>query len=297
METKRFSRKQTQSGASPVLISNGKFMRLAVIIFIIMISVTACVKERSGADTAADLQDTDTITAYFFYEEFCDTCDDEEMKFHSIIQEKLPLDFLIMYPNRFLMFNVNQNTGRQMYAKITDDMALDRDSLELPLLIVAGHVFQGYDNIRSNIQEYFLTAAEDHFLYNKPYNPKYKKTGENLFDDYSVNPAHISIVYFYRVLCPGCNEIEPFIFYLPKTFFTDGAAVPLDVIRINTSSGNNKERLAAFYEAWQVPDEDRHHPIIFFSGSYLSGAEMIMANMDEHLKKPREEWKLLRIEK
>ena len=233
------------------------------------------------------------INAYFFYEELCGTCREDETRFFSILQEYLPQEERDRYPHNFNSVNIFETQGRFLYEQVTEDLGLDRSFLSTPFLVLGGRVYQGYDNISTNIREAYLTAAEDMYIYNRPYNPRLRKTGDNLFDDYPENPDHKTLVYFYRVTCPECAQVTPIINALPSTILVDGKEQPLDIIRINTRSGNNSERVMAFFEAWQVPDKDRMVPIVFLSGSYLAGLENISAELENQLIIEEQPWRLL----
>ena len=254
---------------------------------------SAVPQAQAGSSENAGPQEA--INAYFFYEELCDLCHGDIDRFTSILQKELPLAERNQYPHNIQMYNIQESMGRSRYVQITDEMGLDRDNLETPFLILGGRVFQGYDSISTNIEEAYLTAAEDLYVNHRPYNPRTKKTGDNLFDDYSVNPDHVTIVYFYRITCPDCIQVKPVVDGLPKTVITNGKELPLDIIRINTRSGNNGERIAAFFETWQVPDEDRMVPIIFFSDSYLAGVDAIKAKLQQCLSEVPKPWRLLPV--
>ena len=140
--------------------------------------------------------------------------------------------------------------------------------------------------------EAFLTAGEDIFINKRFYNPALRKSGEKLFEDYSLQDNQVNMVCFYRIVCPDCKQIAPIIDNLPASVMVNGKSLPLNLIRINTRSGNNNERIAAFFEKYQVPDRDRQVPIIFFADSYLSGTESIRAGLYEELTNPVYENKL-----
>jgi len=233
------------------------------------------------------------IEGYFFYEELCASCTNDIDRFASILQENLPMAERDQYPNSFRSFNIHETIGRTRYVELTGELGLDRSLLETPFFVIGGRVFQGYDSISSNIREAYLTAAEDLYVYKRPYNPRTKKTGPVLFDDYPVNPDHVTLVYYYRITCQECARTTPVIDALPKTVQVNGKERPLDIIRINTRSGNNNERIAAFFEAWQVPDKDRMVPIVFFSDSYLAGIDAISAGLQRNLSRTPAPWKLL----
>ena len=104
---------------------------------------------------------TEKINIYFFYEELCGNCKDDEVKFISILQEKLPAPERNQYPNLFQTINIYETSGRGIYKQVTDELALDRGLLETPFLILGGRVYQGYDSISAHIRDAYLTAAED----------------------------------------------------------------------------------------------------------------------------------------
>jgi thiol-disulfide isomerase/thioredoxin len=275
------------------------FNRMATVLVLLLLPVCLFAlgsKDRAEAvsgGTAIEPELPQRIDAYFFYEELCGLCDADVDRFTSILQEKLPLAERDQYPHSFNIYNIHDTAGRARYVGVTDDLGLDRDILQTPLLIVGGRVYQGYDSIDTNIREAYLTAAEDLFVYKRPYNPRTRNTGARLFDDYPVNPDNVTVVYFYRITCPECAQTTPVIDALPKTVIVNGRERPLDIIRINTRSGNNGERVSAFFEAWQVPDRDRMVPIVFFSDSYLAGIDAISEGLQRNLSRNPIAWQLL----
>jgi hypothetical protein len=226
----------------------------------------------------------DRVDLYYFYEELCQSCDGAA-EFDAIAETQMA-DVRDRYPYAIHRINVFLRGNQDLYQELTDSLGLDRSALELPLLIAGGRVFSGNEGIAKNLREAFLTAGEDLFVYKRVYNPKEKKTGNRLFADYSIQPDHVSLVYFYRISCEECGKVSPFINSLPEDIMVDGKAVPLDIIRINTRSGNNAERIAAFFDQYQVPDGDRMVPIVFLAGTYLAGYEAITANLIPRLETP-----------
>ena len=263
------------------------------ILSVLLISGFLLTCAHNTANVPAPAPVPDRIYGYFFYDELCELCNEDETRFISILNERIPAAEREKYPHSMMTLNVYKRDDRSVFMQITNEMGLDRDNLTFPFLILGGRVFQGFNSINTNIREAFLTAAEDIFVHQRPYNPRYRKTGANLFDDYTVNPDNVTMVYFYRIVCPQCVEIEPYIDGLPATVMVNGRQRTLDIIRINTRSGNNNERIAAFFEAWQVPDSDRVVPIIFLSDSYLSGVNAITDGLEEALSRTPIPWKLL----
>ncbi|GHU78997.1 hypothetical protein FACS189462_4380 [Spirochaetia bacterium] len=217
-------------------------------------------------------------------------------EYYAILDEQIPGDVRERYPHDFLTYNVFQTVGKAEYERITDEMGFDRDSLSLPFMIAGGRVFQGLDTIKNNILEAYLTVGEELFVYKRVYSPAAKKTGPRLFEDYPVSADHANIVFFYRTTCPQCAQIIPVIDELAPSVTAGGVTYPLDITRFNTRAGNNNERISAFFEAYNVPDEDRLVPIIFFGDSYLTGVEPIKAELQSRLEKaPDPSSKILKL--
>ncbi|MDR2029385.1 MAG: hypothetical protein LBP93_07600 [Treponema sp.] len=248
---------------------------------------TGCNRETGGVPEPALLREADLperVELYYFYEELCQSCDGAA-EFDAIAAAELE-GVRDRYPYAIHRINVFLQGNQGLYQGMLDSLGLDRSAPELPLLIAGGRVFSGNEGIAKNLREAFLTAGEDLFVYKRVYNPAEKKTGDQLFDDYSIQPDHLSLVYFYRTTCGECGKVTPLINSLPEEITVGDRALPLDIIRMNTRSGNNSERIAAFFDQYQVPDEDRMVPIVFLADTYLAGYEAISAGLVPCLERP-----------
>ena len=219
----------------------------------------------------------DKVEMYYFYDELCGSCDGTEA-FDAIAEEAMA-GIRDMYPYEIYRVNVYSSAGKEQYRQICAEMGMDTQTFSLPLLVVGGRVFQGDETIARNMAEAFLVAGEDLFVNEMVYNPAQKKTGAALFEDYGVDGNAITVVYFYRITCEECRETTPVMDGLPQAV----AGIPVNVIRINTRSGNNGERINAFFEQYAVPDEDRMVPIAFTADGYFAGYEAISEGLADAL--------------
>lgn len=257
---------------------------------ILVFSLSAgCVREATPVpephtELSRDTELPERVELFYFYEELCQSCDGAA-EFDGIAETELA-GVRDRYPYAIHRINVFQQGNRELYRGMLDSLGLDESALELPLLIAGGRVFSGNEGIARNLREAFLTAGEDLFVYKRVYNPKERKTGDRLFADYRIQPDRVSLVYFYRITCEECGKVTPLINSLPENITVAGTALPLDIIRINTRSGNNSERIAAFFEQYQVPDEDRMVPIVFLADTYLAGFPSIAAGLIPALETP-----------
>ena len=227
----------------------------------------------TGPDTAEK-----KLVLSYFYEELCASCDGTEA-FRAAAEEELA-GARDTYPYEIRTVNVFGKEGRALWQREAAGYGVDPAKAAFPVLIAGGKMFQGETNIRENLREAFLTAGEDLFVYGKPYQPGPQKTGAALFEDIQFDSAAVTFVYFYRAVCEECGRTAPLIDALPKT---TASGIPVNVIRLNTRSGDNAERIAAFFATYAVPDEDRKVPIVFTGNGYLSGFDAIEAGLPSSL--------------
>lgn len=213
------------------------------------------------------------LALYYFYEELCGSCDGAEA-FDVMAAEALS-GVRELYPYDLYRVNVYTTTGEARYADVCAEMGIDPGLLTLPVLIAGGRVFQGDEAIAANLREAYLVAGEDMFVNDTPYNPAQKKTGAALFDDYAADPDAVTVVYFYRITCEECIQTAPLIDALPETVVIDGVERTVSIVRINTRSGNNGERVTAFFNGYDVPNDARMVPIAFTAGAYFAGHDAI----------------------
>lgn len=242
-----------------------------------------CLGVRAPARCEQSAALPDAVALYYIYDNLCGSCEDATEAFDAIAARDLaPLADETPYVLHRI--NVFSKAGRAQYGALVDALGLDAEQITLPALIAGGRVFEGEEAIERNLREAFLVAAEDLYTYGRVYIPGARKTGVRLFEDYAAPDDAVTVVYFYRITCDECNEAAPVIDGLPDTIpAADGGAAPVQVLRINTRSGNNGERIAAFFDAYGVPDEDRMVPIAFTRDAYFAGFAAIGAGLADAL--------------
>jgi len=249
-------------------------------IFSLVIIFAAC-GESSYASQEIIQQDLPgRIEMFFIYEETCASCDGTA-DFFALVNERLGDT---SYPYVIETINIFQSEGLAQFNELAQDLlGVEANTLALPVLIINGLAFQGMNAIGDNLYEAFLTAGHDLFQRGVVFNPRYQRTGDELFADYHADPNNVTLVYFYRIVCPACQEIAPLIEQLPATVEIDGNQVPVDLITMNTRSGNNRDRVMAMFEAYQVPDQYRRVPIIFTASGFYTGPENIEQMLEHYL--------------
>lgn len=224
------------------------------------------------AGGAAEAELPDKIEIFYFYENTCGSCDPEG-EFIEIFNTKLA-DVKALYPHELRCFNIFHDAGKKWLEDICGKYGLELGIAGYPLMIINSKVWIGQEQIAGNLLEAFLVAGEDIFDHKYVYYPSAEReTG--LFERTVPDPDSNTLVYFYRITCEECGQTKPVIDELPQEIEVDGGMVPVDVVRFNTRSGNNGDKIAAFFAAYNVPDEDKLVPIVFLADEYLAGYEQI----------------------
>lgn len=220
------------------------------------------------------------IEIYFFHDTACGSCNGTS-EFYSTFSEKLG-ENKKLYPYRINTVNVFKSWGRERMEQMLASISLSREDISLPLMIINGKAFSGTESIEKNMLEAFLTAGEDIFVYESVYTPSEKPAA--LFTDMKARPRNNTIVYFYRTVCDECNQTKPVIDSLPALVTVNNKETAVDIVRLNTRSGNNSDKIRAFFEAYNVPEKDQMVPIVFFTDTYLAGYDAIEALINGKLE-------------
>ena len=258
-----------------------RYLMLTLLVSLIGL-LAACTSSIDAGDshTPEEINLPDRIEMFFIYEENCSSCD-ETADFFALINEHIGDT---AYPYVIETINIYHAGGVGRFGELAQHLlGVESNALTLPVLIINGQAFQGMNSIRDNLHEAFLIAGHDLFTRGVVFNPRYMRTGPELFADFDANPSNITLVYFYRIVCPACQEIEPLLENLPSKVNIDGQCVSIDLVRINTRSGNNRERALAFFDAYNVPDEYRMVPIIFTASGFYTGPEKITQLLEESI--------------
>ncbi|GHU90425.1 hypothetical protein FACS189476_10500 [Spirochaetia bacterium] len=204
------------------------------------------------------------LDIYYFYEELCASC--EASPEGSLAQfiataERALEEVRGAYPYTLHTINIYNSGSRPLFERICAEAALDTNRIELPILISGGRSFIGFSEIEDGLRELYLSSGEAAF--------------GPLHTVAFADPARQTFVYFYRLDCDECAATSPLIDAASQSAFT--------VIRLNTRApGNNRERIYAFFDAYNVPDDRRMVPSIFLPDTYLSGEDEIRSYFSTH---------------
>ncbi|MCL2565784.1 MAG: hypothetical protein FWE24_08255 [Defluviitaleaceae bacterium] len=254
---------------------SGRIVKLgAPFIGLLLLCIAGCTStDYIETNLASNLPDR--IEIFYFYDEICTSCTND-FDFHELFHE-MAGDVSEMYPYMLIPVNVARTNGRRLFEETMASFGHSTNNINFPLMMVGSWLFQGEESIRNNIREAFLVEGEDIFVNEYVFNQLNPPTP--LHERFKIYAEHNTIIYFYRIVCPACIELEPFIDALPEYVAIDGENIPVNVVRINTRSGNNGNLVRAFLEYYNVPHEDQFVPIIFLRDMHLTGVERIRTEL------------------
>lgn len=217
------------------------------------------------------------VELYFLHDTDCATCATEE-EFYALLRERLG-DSRELYPMEVIACNVFQTGGALRAQEALTQYGIAPEDVRYPALLVHGRLYEGWDSIEKNLPEAYLTAGEELFVNEYIYNPV-TDGDKDLFDGLETpDDSKHAVVYFYRTVCQECSETTPLIDAMAGV---QVAGKEVQIVRLNSRSGRNGLRIAAFFEAYDVADEDQMVPIVFLAEGYLAGREQI-AGLEEAL--------------
>ncbi len=255
------------------------------LLLITCLCLTGCTPNVTSARASEAMPDK--IEIRYYYNQPCATCDDVG-EFVDLFNEKLG-DDKDRYPYELLTYNTFHEGDKDSFDKEMERLGVGSDildSLTGPVLTMNGKAYFGTEEIGRSLREAYLTAGEDLFLLGRGvYDPLEEKTYAELLASYLIQENAAVCVYFHRIGCPECVELNAdFMDGLPERITVGEKEYPLQIIKINTRSGRNGEVIRGFFEAYNVPEEDQMVPIVFTAKGYFAGYDAITANLLESLE-------------
>ncbi|GHT60107.1 hypothetical protein FACS1894109_17240 [Spirochaetia bacterium] len=242
---------------------------VSAVMLLISLLLSACSKspvDRSQIRSQSQVSPANPqpLDIYYFYEELCASCEaspEGSLAQFTAIAERALEEVRGAYPYTLHTINIYNSGSRSLFERICAEAALDTSRIELPILVSGARSYVGLSEIEDGLRELYLSSGETAFGL--------------LYTAVFADPARPAFVYFYRLDCDECAATTPLIDAVAQSAFT--------AIRLNTRApGNNRERIYAFFDAYNVPDDRRMVPIIFLHDTYLAGEDEIRSYFSTH---------------
>lgn len=255
-------------------------MILLVVMMLAALAFVGCDSDAEPVATVPENNLPEKVEMFFVYSIRCMACEDVVSQFNELV-DALPEGVFDPVRHEITMVNVVPEGGRERFEEITQEyLNTDTSHFTLPLLIINGAVHQGMESIANNLSESIQVASHDLFVRGYVFNPRYMLRGDRLFENYSAPDDAVTLVYFYRIVCPACMTIADDIAAIPDSVLVGGRETPVNLVTFNTRSGNNVERVLAFFEYYNVPEDMQRVPIIFTADGFYTGEEEILGLLE-----------------
>lgn len=180
----------------------------------------------------------------YFYESYCESCTPEA----DFASDFRALTGINLEQCAFEAHNIASRSGQE--ALTAAQRQYDIDAIALPLAIVDGAIYAGADALNRDLPETALT---------------WQKTTDSV------------ILYLYVPACESCARAAEVLDSLPDAVSVRRGGLEFEsAVRVEKIDASADQALAgALFDAYEVPDERRIVPSVFFSDRCLSGIDEI----------------------
>lgn len=268
-----------------------------------------------------NVEGKEVVMIYFFHDNPCESCHEEEVFIDIVKQQILPLKE--QYPYEFQIFSTMQTKGRETYLSMLEERAIDKTKVSCPLMIIGNQYVVGYEEIEEKIASLVKECRDDTLLNSEETASNSKETSSNQeeqttnseemtsnqeeltsnseamtsnkSDDSSqkkdqvtenqsetaknnlvegVNPdnnqekTRASYLLFTTFSCSQCEKVKKEI---------EKRAFPIIIEEVNILEENNADRLLEYFHSYGVPAQQQQVPILFYNGTFASGASEILS--------------------
>ena len=182
------------------------------------------------------------------------------------------------YPYEFQIYSTMQTKGRETYLSMLEEHSIDKTKVSCPLMIIGDQYVVGYEEIEEKIaplvKEYRdeTTLNSDETTINREETDKNNSAKNN--SEEGTNPDNnqenitVSYLLFTTFSCSQCEKVKKEI---EKRDF------PIIVEEVNILEENNADRLLEYFHSYGVPAQQQQVPILFYNGTFASGASEILS--------------------
>jgi cytochrome c biogenesis protein CcdA/glutaredoxin len=260
-------------------------MRKRRIVFIIVCFVIAILLGKNPKTVSAA-----NVSFTFFYNNSCASCKEDEDIYRLFNQcfsaeEKAQMDYEI------LVYNVFQQTGKEVYEKYCQDYQIETTENEFPILAVNGQWITGYEEIERYLKNDFKevqeqsTAENDneekqgHNSTSEQKSSLESSSGTSVLEQFTQNSREKNIknsdkylLLFTTYSCEECEKVKEFLGEVDSS---------VTIEEYNIGAENAVEILQTLYAYYGVEDRRQHVPTVFIGNQVLTGQEEIIAALSQ----------------
>lgn len=227
------------------------------------------------------------VKLYYYYFNACGACD-EGGKFLQTASSALKGIESSKYD--IIMINVFKEASPESLRLFLKSNDLQAEDISYPMLISGNNYIMGLENIEKNMRGLLLNS-----IYNRSFSREQgsSEPATNSLDWASgfngikgaADKNSSYFVYFNTSSCSDCNKTRDFLETLSDGYKLNigGKTVnsPLVIEHKNITQENNLVLLQSLFEYFNVPEDNREVPVMFYSKGYISGYDNIKNNVEK----------------
>lgn len=230
------------------------------------------------------------VSFTFFYNNACASCKEDEDIYQLFnrcfsSEEKAQMDYEI------LVYNVFQQSGKEVYEKYCQDYQIETTENEFPILVVNGQWITGYEEIEQYLKndfkeekdkstvEYDKEQKQDDNSLSEQKIQLESDTNTSVVDQLTQNSRKKNIkdgdkylLLFTTYSCEECEGVKEFL---------KGIDTSVTIEEYNIGAENAVEILQTLYACYQVEDSRQHVPTVFIGNQVLTGQEEIITVLSQ----------------
>lgn len=224
-----------------------------------------------------------------FYNNACAACR-EDQDIEELYRQSVPLEIRERYQLR--IYNVFQESSLEVYENLCEQTGVSGQSMEMPALHVQGKWLYGYEAIEKEAADLLKNGdADDGTEKNKE--KETEKVDEK--QPAAVNPElqdawkteQPLIVFFNTYSCEDCEKIKEYLEQIKEEH-------TVNVLSYNIAESDYVNMIKAWFQIYQVEDQEQQVPILFYGNTYRSGVDEITEHLEKDLEDGKAQTKQMR---
>ncbi len=229
------------------------------------------------------------VKLYYYYFNACGSCNESE-KFYDMTSSALKGIDNSQYT--IITVNTFKEAMPESLKLFLDANNMKAEDISYPILVSGNDYIMGLENIEKNIRELLLSSIDKESFNSgneskKPIRNSFEQGVAEKGIPSMVDKNSSYFVYFYTSSCKDCNNTQDFL----KTLSTDyeleisgkTEKSRLVIDRRNITQDNNLILLQQLFELYDVPEDKREVPVMFYSKGYISGYDHIKENLEKEI--------------
>lgn len=264
-------------------------LKSVLVLLIISVLIVASILGTSVYFGHSNTKPGSPIEVYYIHNNPCESCI-EYLHFLQEFEEQVS-DEVPSSDYRTQELYLLNDEDLDIYHDLMDKLEVPTEDRTTPMLIIGKHYLRGSNNIKKNSKELLMQecglAKSISFDLSNSSDKKSNESNNHSqqLPGIEVDNSDSYFLYFTTSACDSCESVGTFLESLPKAFEVNSEGNNLSsrlvVEKRNIMEEGNLTLYQQLLSEYDVPEEDRVVPLMFFESGYLSGEKEIKAGIKD----------------